>query len=192
MRRVDPGDLLSLDEYRAARDRIRDDIIRYKKDRRVPMGDLVSVVFENHRTMWFQTQEMLRAEHISDPRAVAEELAVYNDMLPPGLALAATLLIEIPDQSQIPTVLRRLTGLEEQVVLTLDGVEVRAEAEPGRSREDKTSSVHYLTFPLTPSQADLLRRSDTVVRLEIRHPGYEVSETLTRATRASLAADLEP
>jgi len=191
MRQVMVGDLLSLMEYQSARDRIRDEIIAYKKHRRVQLGDLVSIVFENHRTLWFQTQEMLRAEHISDPRAVAEELEVYNEMLPPYPALAATLLIEIPDQSQIPAVLKRLTGLEEEVTLWLDETPVHAEAEPGRSKEDKTSSVHYLTFPLTAEQASLLKRPETVVRVAITHPGYEVSAVLDELTHQSLASDLD-
>lgn len=191
MRRVAIEELLPLMEYQSARDRIRDDIIRYKRTRRVALGDLVSIVFENHRTMWFQTQEMLRAEHIADPAAVAEELAVYNDMLPLGLALAATLLIEIADSSQIPAVLKRLTGVEEHVVLLLDEQAIPAEAEPGRSREDKTSSVHYLTFSLSPQQAAQVRDPATVVRVSIRHPGYTVEATLPDAVRASLAADLD-
>lgn len=191
MRRVAIEELLGLVEYQSARDRIRDDIIRYKRTRRVALGDLVSLVFENHRTLWFQTQEMLRAEHIADPSAVAEELAVYNDMLPAGLALAATLLIEISDSSQIPAVLKRLTGVEDHVVLLLDDQGIPAEAEPGRSKEDKTSSVHYLTFALSPQHAAQLQDPTTVVRVSIRHPGYTVQATLPEAVRASLAADLD-
>ncbi|MDA8199616.1 MAG: DUF3501 family protein [Thermaerobacter sp.] len=191
MRRVAVEELLGLAEYQTARDQIRDDIIRYKRTRRVALGDLVSLLFENHRTLWFQTQEMLRAEHIADPIAVAEELAVYNDMLPAGLALAATLLIEIPDSSQIPAVLKRLTGVEDHVVLWLDDQSIPAAAEPGRSKEDKTSSVHYLTFALSPQQGAQLQDPTTVVQVGIRHPGYTVQTTLPEAVRASLAADLD-
>ncbi len=191
MRRVAVEELLSLAEYQSARDRIRDDIIRYKRTRRVALGDLVSLVFENHRTLWFQTQEMLRAEHIADPSAVAEELSVYNEMLPPGLALAATLLIEIPDSREIPAVLKRLTGVEDHVALWLDDQMIPAAAEPGRSKEDKTSSVHYLTFALSPQHAALLRNPATVVRVAIRHPGYAAESTLPEPVRASLAADVD-
>ena len=191
MRRVSQQELLPLVEYQLARDQIRDDIIRYKRTRRVAMGDLVSIVFENHRTLWFQTQEMLRVEHITDPAQVAEELAVYNDMLPEGLALAATLLIEIPDSTQIPPVLKRLTGLEEAVVLYLGEHAVQAEAEPGRSKDDKTSSVHYLTFPMQPEEAVRLKDLATAARLAIQHPGYAVEAALPEAVRLSLAADLD-
>ena len=191
MRRVALQELLPLAEYQSARDRIRDDIIRYKRTRRVALGDLVSLVFENHRTLWFQTQEMLRVEHIAEPAAVAEELAVYNDMLPEGLALAATLLIEIPDSSQIPAVLKRLTGLEDHVALVLGGAVIPAEAEPGRSKDDKTSSVHYLTFALSQDHVAKMRDPATVVRVSLQHPGYTVETTLPDPVRASLAADLD-
>ena len=191
MRRVTLQELLPLAEYQSARDQIRDDIIRYKRTRRVALGDLVSLVFENHQTLWFQTQEMLRVEHIAEPAAVAEELAVYNDMLPEGLALAATLLIEIPDSSQIPSVLKRLTGLEDHVALVLGDEVIPAEAEPGRSKDDKTSSVHYLTFALSQDHVAKLQDPATVVRVSLRHPGYTVETTLSDAVRASLIADLD-
>jgi len=189
MRKIRYEDLMDNRSYVAERDRIRRDMIAYKRVRRVQMGDLVSIVFENHRTLWYQTQEMLRAEHIEDPRLRREEMDVYNTMIPPGLSLSATLLIEIPDSSQIPAVLKRLTGCEEHVTLFIDGAAYPAEAEPGRSREDKTSSVHYLTIPLGDRGLNALRDA-TRVELAIDHPTYQARSVLSRETVASLLADL--
>jgi hypothetical protein len=189
MRKIRYEDLMDNRSYVAERDRIRRDMIAYKRVRRVQMGDLVSIVFENHRTLWYQTQEMLRAEHIEDPRLRREEMDVYNTMIPPGLSLSATLLIEIPDSSQIPAVLKRLTGCEEHVTLFIDGAAYPAEAEPGRSREDKTSSVHYLTIPLGDRGLKALQDA-TRVELAIDHPTYQARSVLSRETVASLLADL--
>jgi hypothetical protein len=189
VKKLSVTDILPNAEYAERRDQFRRDIIAYKKIRRVQLGPLLSVVFENHRTLWFQTQEMLRAEHISDPRLVAEEVAVYNELLPDGLALSATLFIEIPDSSQIPAVLKRLTGVEEHVTLLVDEWAIPALAEPGRSKEDKTSSVHYLTFPLGAEGVEALRRARTV-RLLVRHRDYEADSRLEPATVESLLADL--
>jgi hypothetical protein len=189
MRKIRYEDLMDNRSYVAERDRIRRDMIAYKRVRRVQMGDLVSIVFENHRTLWYQTQEMLRAEHIEDPRLRREEMDVYNTMIPPGLSLSATLLIEIPDSSQIPAVLKRLTGCEEHVTLFIDGAAYPAEAEPGRSREDKTSSVHYLTIPLGDRGLKALQDA-TRVELAMDHPTYQARSVLARETVASLLADL--
>jgi hypothetical protein len=189
MRKIRYEDLMDNRRYVAERDRIRRDMMAYKRLRRVQMGDLVSIVFENHRTLWYQTQEMLRAEHIEDPRLRREEMDVYNAMIPPGLSLSATLLIEIPDSSQIPAVLKRLTGCEERVTLWIDGVGYPAEAEPGRSREDKTSSVHYLTIPLGERGLKALGDA-TEVALVLDHPTYQARSVLPRETVASLLADL--
>lgn len=190
MRKVRQADIMPIAEYTKERDRIRREIIAYKKVRRVPVGDLVSVLFENHRTLWFQTQEMLRTEHISDPRLVAEELQVYNDMIPDGLALAATLFIEIPDSSKIPDVLDQMIGVEEHVSLSIAGQRFPALAEPGRSTEDKTSSVHYLTIPLGVDGRQALLDGFVQVSLVIDHARYLVETRLGAETVASLLADL--
>lgn len=190
VRKVRQADILPNAEYNRERDRIRREIIAYKKIRRVPVGDLVSVLFENRRTLWFQTQEMLRAEHISDPKLVAEELQVYNDMIPDGPALAATLFIEIPDSSKIPEVLDRMIGVEEHVSLRIGDRGFPALAEPGRSTEDKTSSVHYLTIPLGVEGRQALLDGAGQVSLLIDHARYQVETPLTAETVASLLADL--
>jgi hypothetical protein len=190
VRKLKVSEILPNREYIPRRDEFRRDIIAYKKARRVQMGPLVSVVFENHRTLWFQTQEMLRAEHIEDLRLIAEEVAVYNELLPDGLQLSATLFIEIPDSSQIPAVLKRLTGVEEHVTLVIDDRVIPGVAEPGRSKEDKTSSVHYLTFPLGQAGYQALKEAQEV-RLEIHHRDYDAVSRLLPETVASLVADLE-
>jgi hypothetical protein len=189
VRKIRYEDLLDNPEYIAGRDQFRRDIIAYKKIRRVQLGELVSVLFENRRTLWYQTQEMLRAEHIEDPRLRREEMDVYNDMLADGLTLAATLLIEIPDSSQIPAVLQRMTGCEEHVTLWIDDQPYPAEAEPGRSREDKTSSIHYLTVPLGPKGLQALTDAERV-EVRIDHPTYQAAARLGADTVASLLADL--
>jgi hypothetical protein len=191
MRKLSVAEIVPNATYQAHRDAWRRDIIAYKRARRVQLGPLVSIVFENRRTLWFQTQEMLRAEHIEDPRLVAEEVAVYNELLPDGLSLAATLFIEIPDSSQIEAVLKRLTGVEEHVTFAVGDWSVRAEAEPGRSREDKTSSVHYLTIPLGEVGAEALRARRDAARVEVHHRDYHAVTPLAPETVASLLEDLD-
>jgi hypothetical protein len=58
---------------------------------------LITLVFENHETLRFQVQEMIRAERIVEPAKVQDELDVYNALLPTEQELSATLLIEITE-----------------------------------------------------------------------------------------------
>jgi hypothetical protein len=190
MRKIRMEEILALDAYEAVRQKVRREMIAYKRVRRVPLGDLVSVTFDNHRTLWFQIQEILRVERITEPEAVREEVAIYNSLLGDGPTLSATLFIEIPDQSKIPEVLDRLLGVEDYVTLVVGDRRFKALAEPGRTKEEKTSSVHYLTIPMGPEGARTLADQAGAVWLEVDHPTYRHRTALSPATVAALVADL--
>ena len=83
----------------------------------------LTFVFENRETVWFQIQEMVRAERIVDEAKIAEEVEVYNALLPKPGELAATLMIEIEEAAQIKPVLDRLLGIDtgDYVTMTVDG-----------------------------------------------------------------------
>src|SRR5690606_11840107 len=122
-------------------------IIALKKARRVSVGPDLTFVFENHDTVFFQIQEMLRTERITDLDAVRHELAVYNALLPQPGELSATLLIELTDQAHIAERLRALIGIDETVWLAIgDQPPIRADFEAGRSTEEKLSAVQYVRF----------------------------------------------
>ncbi|HLG69681.1 MAG TPA: DUF3501 family protein [Chloroflexota bacterium] len=182
------SDVLSLEEYEKKRPILRRQIIELKEIRRVALGDNISVVFENFQTMLWQTQEMLRAERITDPELIQEELDTYNELIPDANELRATLFIELPDSQNIPRDLPRFIGVEETVSLTFGGQAVKAEAEPGRSTEEKTATVHYLRFPFTPEQVQAFGSGPA--QLKVEHANYSASTELGEATIASLKEDL--
>jgi hypothetical protein len=188
MKKLHISDLLPLDQYEKKRPILRRQIIELKDVRRVPLGEHISVVFENFRTMLWQTQEMLRAERIADPELIQEELETYNELVPDANELKATLFIELPDSENIPRDLPRFIGVEEAVSLSFGSHVVRAEAEPGRSTEEKTATVHYLRFPFTPEQAAAFGSSPA--RLSVDHAHYKASTELGEATLQSLKEDL--
>ena len=81
-------DVVGLERYEAMRDEVRRRIIALKRDRRV-VGRRPTSPSSSRTTTpcYFQIQEMLRAERITDLDAVRDELAVYNALLPaPGRA----------------------------------------------------------------------------------------------------------
>jgi hypothetical protein len=143
-------EIIGLDRYETIRGDVRARIIELKRYRRVSVGEEVTFVFENHDTVFFQIQEMLRAEHIVDLDATREELAVYNELLPRPGELSATMLIEIVEQDQIESRLKAMIGIDEAVRMDV-GAEYRIPAtfEAGRSREDRLSAVQYVrcAFP---------------------------------------------
>ena len=59
-------DLLSHAEYEKERTAYRQRIIELKKRRRIAVGDLITLIFENRETVLFQIQEMIRTERIFD------------------------------------------------------------------------------------------------------------------------------
>ena len=183
-------DLLPLELYEQVRPDWRQGIIDYKKHRRVQVGDRITLVFENRKTMRWQVMEMLRAEHITDPKAVEDELAVYNALVPGENELIATMYIAFSDTERVREEMPRFLGTDRSVWLVAGDHDVHAEPEPGHSKEDRISAVQYLFFHLDDAAAKALATPGTEVRLEIRHEHAAARQVLTEEMRASLAEDL--
>ena len=64
MKQLLQTDLLPAAEYEQQREQFRSRIIALKQRRRISVGPLITLVFENRETLRFQTQEMIRVEHI--------------------------------------------------------------------------------------------------------------------------------
>lgn len=174
--------------YGPIRDDYRRRIIELKRARRVLIGDRVSMVFENRHTLTLQVEEMLRAENLTSEEQIAEEISVYNQMMPTVDSLSATLFIELPAEADAKVELRKLVGLDEHVILHIGEHHIKAEFEPHRSTEDKISAVQYLRFPLTAAIKSTLLSEGTKISLEIDHPNYQ-HKAMAPALRDSLAGD---
>jgi hypothetical protein len=192
MKPVAFGEILNLVEYEKVRPARRQAVIALKADRRVGVGRYLSFVFENRDTVWFQIQEMIRAERIVDEAKIYEELAVYNALLPQPGELAATMFIEIAEESRIKPVLDSLLGIDlgEHVRLQVGSHAIAGVFEAGHSDEErgKLAAVHFVRFAL-PAAA---RRAfaDAEVALAVDHPGDRGRTVLSPAARRRLAEDL--
>jgi hypothetical protein len=189
---ITPDEILNLYEYEKVRDARRDAVIALKRDRRVTVGRYLSFVFENRDTVWFQIQEMIRAERIVDDEKVADELAVYNGLLPRGGELAATMFIEIGDAAAIKPVLDALLGIDtrDYVRLEVGSHVVVGRFEAGHSDEElgKLSAVHFVRFALPEAARRAFLTSE--VALVVDHPNERARTVLSTEARASLADDL--
>lgn len=191
IRAVTLEDLMGLQRYEQQRDEIRRRIIDLKRRRRVSVGDEITLVFENHDTVFFQVQEMLRAEQITDIDAIRQELDVYNQLLPRPGELSATLFIEITDQNRVEERLNRLIGLDETVRLEIGNeFSIPAQFEPGRSREDRLSAVQYIRFALPERARAAFADPAVPVRIVVDHPNYHAGACVEGTVRRALAEDL--
>lgn len=175
--------------YEPVRAEARRQVIELKRHRRVALGPLVSLVFENRETVRAVVEEMLRAERIDDPDRIAEEVAVFNELIPGDRELSATMFLEITDPAELAQRLGELRGLEAAVHLEIDGERTEQAHETGRSRDDRTASVHYLRFRLTEEQRAAFLR-DAEVALVAEHPQLQARTVLTEDQRMALAGDL--
>lgn len=191
IRPVTLDDVVGLERYEAIRDDLRRRVIALKKARRVSVGPEMTFVFENHDTVYFQIQEMLRAERITDLDAVRAEVAVYNALLPAPGELSATLLIEITEQAAIAERLLEFLGIDECVALMVGERRVPGAFEAGRSREDKLSAVQYVRFALPPAARAAFADASEPVRLVVDHPHYRYETAIAGEVRESLATDLQ-
>lgn len=190
MRKLEPSDLRPLPDYERVREDFRRRIIELKKRRRVQVGPLLSFTFENRDTVLFQVQEMLRAENVTQPEQVQEELDIYNTLLPGEGELSATLFIEVTDQARLPEEMARLQGLERAVFLEVAGERIPAAFEEGRAKEEALSTIQYLRFRLTKAQAQALRGGKGPVALAVEHPNYRERHILSPESRRALGDDL--
>ena len=192
MRLLETSEILDLVEYEKVREARRREVIELKRPRRVRGGRHLTFVFENRETMWFQIQEMVRAERLVDQAKIAEEVEVYNGLLPRAGELSATMLIEIDDASQIKPVLDRLLGIDtrDYVRMTVCPHVIVGDFEAGHSDEErgKLSAVHFVRFALPP---DARRNFSTAeVALVVEHPNERARTVLSDATKQSLLTDL--
>lgn len=192
MAKLTIADITDLRAYERERDEFRAHVIAEKRLRRIGVGPLVTVVFENALTMRFQIQEMARAEKMTTDEAIQTELDAYNPLIPDAGELSMTLFIELTSEEQLREWLPKLVGIERSVGVRLgDQTMIPATLDQAHAaqltRDEITASVHYLRVALTP--AERARFADGPASLVIEHASYSYAVDLSDATRASLVAD---
>ena len=187
------GELLSLEQYARERAAIRTRMIGYRAMRRLHLGAHCTWSFEDRETVRYQVQEMLRAERIFEADAIAEELAVYNPLIPDGSNLKATLLIEYPDAVERTRRLAELRGIEHRCWLRVNGhdpVNALADEDLERSNDEKTSAVHFLRFELSPGMiASLVAGVSLAAGIDLPSC-METVDPVPATLRAALLTDL--
>jgi len=193
MQKIARSELLSLEQYAKARNDFRAKVMAHKKDRLVKIGPNATLYFEDRLTMQYQIQEMLRAERIFEDEGIQDELDAYNPLIPDGTNWKATFMIEYPDVEERRVALEQMIGIEDKVwvqVADFSKVYAIADEDLERENEQKTSSVHFLRFELTPEMIKAVK-GGAALSVGIDHAAYSHSVMpVPVPTRESLVKDL--
>ncbi len=193
MSKLTRSDLYSLEKYAEVRSEFRARVMAHKQTRRLAVGPSATLYFEDRLTMQYQIQEMLRIERIFDAAGIQDELDAYNPLVPDGGNWKATFMVEFPDIEERRRELARLIGIEDRVwvqVADFDRVYAIADEDLEREDADKTSSVHFLRFELSPEMVKAVQ-AGSAISVGIDHEHYRHAvEPVSAAVRDSLAGDL--
>ena len=192
MQKLTRDDLYSLEDYAQVRGDFRAKVMAHKKQRQVAIGPHATLYFEDRLTMQYQVQEMLRVERIFEREGIEEELAAYNPLIPDGSNWKATFMIEYGNEDERRDALARLIGIEEKVWVHV-GEQARvwavADEDLERTATEKTSSVHFLRFELTPAMV-AAAKAGAAISMGIDHAEYRYETHTAPSVRDSLTADL--
>lgn len=140
-------EILDYVTYQEKRPAFREKVLKIKEDLRIHLGDNLTFLFENHDTIQYQIQEMMRIEKIVKESDIQHEIDTYNEILGSPGDLGCTLLIEIDDPAERDVKLTQWFGLPEKIYLVLaSGEKAYAQFDPKQMGEDRLSSVQYLRF----------------------------------------------
>ena len=185
--------LMGLEQYASVRPTFRAEVMAHKRDRQVAIGPYATLYFEDRLTMQYQVQEMLRIERVFEAEGIEDELAAYNPLIPDGNNWKATFMVEIGDIEERRVALMQMVGIENQVWVRVAGQErvyAIADEDLERATEDKTSSVHFLRFELTPAMVAAVKQG-AAIGMGIEHEVYTHSVgAVPENVRRALAGDL--
>jgi Protein of unknown function (DUF3501) len=182
MRAVQRSQILEGPHYERTRAFSRASVMEIKRRRRVHVGPCLTFLFENTTTIWYQVQEMLRAERIDREEDILHELATYNALLGGNGQLGCCLLIEIDDPVLRDRRLREWRALPAYVYMRCEGgATVRPTVDPDQIDERRISAVQYLKFHIDDWRP---------VAIGCDLPGVMAETTLNREQRDALNDDL--
>jgi len=184
-------DLFSLEEYAEQRSNIRKNVMGVKKNREVNLGEHIRLLFENHQTVQYQIQEMLRIEKIFESTGIQEELDVYNPLIPDGSNLKATMMIEYTDIDERTKALSNLIGIEKSIYFQIgnhQNVYAICNEDLERETDEKTSSVHFMRFQFDKAMiTDFCKGAN--VTIGVSHPNYDCEIILEKRVQDELNQD---
>lgn len=192
MKKIAIEEILPLADYERVRDRLRPLFIHEKERRRLHVGSHLTFIFENAQTAWYQVEEMIRTEKVTERAAIQHEIDTYNELIPSAGELAATLLIEYAEASERAAALTRLVGLERHLWLKLGEKKIAARFDDRQMSDERISAVQFVRFSLDGVDAARLLElaAHGELAVEADHPSLAARGEIGGLLAASLAEDL--
>ena len=167
-------------------------MLAVRRSRRVQLGKLIALEFENEDTLHYQVQEMVYAENITTESGAAEEIETYRRLLPTARSVSATLFLEFGDVATVHGELDGVAGIQHLIRLHV-GDDVIAAVDvppPDEANEEQTYSVHFVRFDITQEQREALANLTVPVSLSVEHPKFQAAVPVPAELRAQLIVDL--
>ena len=147
------------------------------------LGKHLLFLFENHDSVWYQIQEMIRVERIVRESSIQEEIAVFNELLGASGELGIVLLIAV-EESERPQKLNSWLNLLPTLYLLIEGGErIRAQWDEKQVGEDRISSVQYLKF-------DVRGHTPIAIGSDHNDPALNGEQPLSEDQMLALSRDL--
>lgn len=182
MKPVKHSEIIDFVTYEEQRDAMRTQVLAAKAPRRLHIGEYLTLLFENHLTMRYQVQEMVRTERMVKEADIKHEIDTYNELLGGEGEFGCTLMIEIEDPVIRKDKLAQWWSLPEKIYLLLeDGTRVSATFDERQRGDDRVSSVQYLKF-------DTGGRVPVAAGVDL--PGLQAETKLSDEQRQALSEDL--
>lgn len=180
MSKLESTDIRTGEQYESVRQDARRSNSSLRENRRVQLGDRVSVVFENRETVRNIIEETLRSERVSDSQAVEHEVESFNPFVPGERELMVTLFLEAQDPVELSNLAGDFADLPQHIHLEADGQ--RFEAQPVMSSEGSADPAYCLKFTLNDEARNSF--ANGIVVLVADHPAcrsrVELSDELKR------------
>ena len=188
---IEKSDILSRDEYKSKRKRLREEMVLRKKFRRVDIGPYVTMYFENKDTIIHQINEMVYIEDGGEEQ-IDDEILAYKSLVPNGQELIATVMIEIDSPIKRAEFLAKMGGFEEKISIKIGDKVIKGNAELDGDRttaDGKASSVQFVHFEFEEEAIQIIKNHMENVSISINHPNYKHSSILNIDTVKELVKD---
>ena len=182
MKRVTREEIQDYVTYVEQRDEFREKVLKIKGALRIHLGNNLTFLFENHDTIQYQIQEMMRIEQIVKEADIQHEIDTYNQILGQPGDLGCTLMIEIDDPAERDVKLKEWLGLSDKIYLAVtSGEKIFAQYDPKQVGDDRLSSVQYLRFTMD---------GKAPVAIGVEHEKLTVETQLTSEQCEALAKEI--
>ena len=192
-RTVEESDLISPEIYAKNRKQFRNELVQFKKNRRIPIGPYATFYFESFETMLAQIQEMLHIEKGGEEQLI-DELNAYNPLIPKGNELVATLMFEIDNPEKRADFLGKAGGIENNVFIEIEDYKIKGIPEKDLDRtsdEGKASSVQFVHFNFSNEFKEKFKNLDKKIIIGIEHNSYNHMSTISKDVQTALSKDFD-